>query len=322
MKTISTLRIGLVLVAAMALLIGCKSESSTHETPGTVHQLKLARPVAPRGLAMFDTDTEHRMSWAQLLNNISYYDTIIVVADNSDPASLAVEHALVQDIFRTHSNPALSVSFLERHEQNVLDAYLTGEVDADTLGAETYSAQRFGGNWSSYMLPMVNEAKAAGSPVYAANAREKYVRLARRDGYAALKAAPQEDENDFSMPRKASSEEREEFGEIISESVPVEEPVDPAWLDNLYFAELVRNQTMADTVHAARKDGHTPVVHINGTISPEFEGGTPWLYGAQHPFSNAVTITILPIDSRRIRPQDRDRGDIVIYTAPSEAAAQ
>lgn len=318
MKTISTFRIGLVLVAAMALLIGCKSESATHETPGTVHQLKLAKPVAPRGLAMFETDTEHRMSWSQVLNTISYYDTIIVVADNTDPQALQIEHALVQDIFRTHNNPALSVSYMERHEQNVLDSYLTDEVDADTLGAETYSNQRFAGNWTNYMLPMVDEAKAAGAPVYAANAREKYVRLARRDGYSALKSAPEEDSNDFSMPRKASSEEREEFGEIISESVPVQEPVDPAWLDNLYFAELVRNQTMADTITEARKDGYTPIVHINGTINPEFEGGTPWLYGAQHPFTKTVTVTILPVDSRRIRPQDRHRGDIVIYTAPTE----
>lgn len=323
----TTLRtvMGCIVLGGMAMQLGCGSQQrSSFDEKAPLSEFKLAAPEAPRKLAMFDGFADRRVAWRELLTTLHNTDVAIIGADPEDDPGHQVQVALVQDLLAMGGNPILSMSVFERNEQGLVNSYLAGETSLDTLGQETHTIRRFGqASWDDTYAPILAEAKARNIPVVAANARELYVRLARRDGFAELAQAPAEDQGHFSIPTaEVQGAYRERYAQRIADSIGVSvEEMDAEYFDKLYTAELLRDSTMAASIAEARRGEYGPVIHLTEAFHADYGGGTQALVQRERGGDEVIVVSILPSGSRRIRPTDRDRGDIIIYT-PAISHAQ
>lgn len=78
-----------------------------------------------------------------------------------------------------------------------------------------------------------------------------------------------------------------------------------------YESQLVWDATMAQSILAARRHG-TPVVHLVGSFHSDYDGGLASMLELRG--QDVLTVSFVPEDSQRLRPEDVGRADIVIYT--------
>ena len=87
-------------------------------------------------------------------------------------------------------------------------------------------------------------------------------------------------------------------------------------VEAMYRAQLVWDATMADSILAARSRAGAPVVHLVGGFHSDFDGGlTAMLRQTRR---KVLTVSLVPADSNRLRPEDEGRADVVIYTGSPE----
>lgn len=277
-------------------------------------------PYPPRSLAMFEGDTGRIATWADLMEGIGWADVILVGEIHDDRTAHQVQYALLVDTLASHPGTALSLEMFERNEQPDVDAYLAGEIDAATL-VERTGSRSWGpkdparGSWEEFYQPLVDAAKDAGAPVIAANAPRRLVRLARTEGYAALKALPAEERAWVSLPRtQGGADYRRRFNEVMTpaDADPNDQERRGA-LDATYRSQLVWDATMADSIVNARRAGATKVVHCLGSFHSDFRGGTYREIKARDAFATILVVTVVPRPATELNSDDRGRADIVIY---------
>ena len=93
-------------------------------------------------------------------------------------------------------------------------------------------------------------------------------------------------------------------------------PTEPADVDPFYRAQLVWDATMADSIVTAfRRDGR-PVVHLVGSFHGDFDAALPTMLRAKG--LRVLVVSFVPESANRLRPEDEDRADVVIYTGRPE----
>lgn len=336
-------------VIGCATLNGCAQRGyfQTHTVaPATSAVVFAAAPESPpRQLPMFVGSSGVPLDWPGLMNAVAWADVIIVGEQHDDAKGHAVEEAIVRDALMRWPRSALSMEMLERDDQNLVEDYLGGIINASDFAKLTFSESWAGsGSWKDWYQPIVDAAKDSGSNVVAANAPRRYVRLARIDGYARLQSIPQPRRALFDLPRPLQDDGyRKRFFELMSESEqspatqpatapatqpgvkPGEKPAakpqsphggagGPANPEAAFRSQLVWDATMAGSIADARKSGARKVVHIVGQFHCDFNGGTVQQLRARAPDARILVISMQPEDGARLRADDRNRADVVIYT--------
>jgi uncharacterized iron-regulated protein len=253
---------------------------------------------------------------------------VIVGEEHDDAVGHALQRTLVEDAMTRDRRAALSLEMLERDEQNVLDDYLDGIIDAAALIKLTHSSAREGGDngWERWYLPIIDAAKERGARVVAANAPRRYVRLAGRSGYQALRRLPEARRRLVALPLTAADDYRQRFRDVLmemqeSDDEPESEgSVHSAGLSEEQFVSMFRSQqvwdaTMARSIAEARRAGASKVIHMVGQFHSDFDGGLVKEVRRRLPArSRVLVISMQRAWPDAIREQDRDRADIIIYT--------
>ena len=216
-------------------------------------------------------------------------DAVLIGEMHDHPAGLAYAAKLFEDVLASKPNAALALEFLERDAQPVVDRYLAGEVDraAFVSGTKQKSASFDVGHGK-----MIDAAKLAHAPVVAANAPRAYVKLARVDGYDALRALPEEEQKLFVVPTELpGGAYRDAFAsamgahEVPGHASPKVEP--------FYRAQVLWDASMADSVARTVEAGRSPVVLVVGRFHVESGGGLVQLLRKQAPAARVVTVVML-----------------------------
>lgn len=103
---------------------------------------------------------------------------------------IAVIHRLFQQSVETGENFAIGVEMVQQQFQPVVDQYLTGEIDAETLRQRIEFDDRWGYDWPS-ALRLLAWAKGHGVPVVALSAPSETWRKVVAGGFGALEAQDQ-----------------------------------------------------------------------------------------------------------------------------------
>jgi len=175
---------------------GCTTEqffTTDRSVRGPVEITSEISEETTRILPMFTGQSGKPMGWSDLINAIAWADIIVVGEQHDDAVGHAVQRSIVEDTCRIHYRAALSMEMLERDEQNIVQDYLEDIISAKTLAKLTHSENWGGeGGWAKWYQPIVDAAKDAGGQVIAANAPRRYVKLARKKGYAVVNTLPTE----------------------------------------------------------------------------------------------------------------------------------
>lgn len=269
----------------------------------------------PRQLAMFHGTDGQPLDWNALWNGMRWADIVIIGEQHDDGNAHLVQQALYAEAVAAWPGSVISMEMLERDEQPAVDEYLTGAIGEDEFIERTGSRDWAGKDtWVRFYQPMVDEARRAKCRVVAANAPRGFVRMARTDGWDALRALPPEDQRLFSLPRAdAPASYRARFAEFMAGGG--EHPADDAAVDQVLRAQRLWDSTMADSVvealHAAPSGAK--VVHVVGQFHSEYDGGLVSEIQARAPFAKVLTVTVQRGDALALRPEDAGKADVVVY---------
>lgn len=196
----------------------------------------------------------------------------------------------------------LALEMFETDVQTVLDEYLTGLVsERDFL-----AAARPWGNYATDYRPLVEMARANGWPVVASNAPARYVRLATRDGLAALMRLG--DEARATMPPEVHPPTDALAGRFLALMTELGGGHGGPSPEAMLVGQNLRDATMAWAVARARAaHPDAVVVHVNGRFHSDRRQGIPEHFARLAPEAPVVVV------SMSAAPDAAD-GDVVVVT--------
>jgi len=153
------------------------------------------------------------VSWASVLEAAGAADVILLGEEHTDGVAHAAQLKFLKEVLAREPQTALSLEFLERDEQPIIDRYLSGTLAQADFIQETDSANAAGpNNWVRWYQPLVDAAAAVKAPVVGANPPRYLAKLAREKGYEALKALPAQEQAYFTLPvTEPTPRERKRF---------------------------------------------------------------------------------------------------------------
>lgn len=271
-----------------------------------------ALPEQPRqAVRIFDRDG-NPASWDAMRQGLMGADVIVIGESHGHPLGLEAAACLWDDVLATGADAALLLEFFERDEQVAIDDYLTGVTDEKDFRA---AAGRTDGNYPPGHRRMVEAAKAAGQPVFAANAPRRYVRRSSAQGYEKLAGLAYEQQRLFVTPDPlVEGKYRDDFFEIMGGGGHGDDAgMPPDMIEKMYRSQQIWDATMADSIVRTHDAGYRPVVLVVGRFHADFDGGTIQLAHRAEPGLDIRTLSMVTSDEQTMDPDDVGRADYVLY---------
>jgi len=189
---------------------------------------------------------------------------VVYVGERHDRAG---DHAMQARILEAlHGrDPALSVGFemFQRPYQSALDAYVAGALEEDALLERTEWADRWGYDFAMY-APLIRFGRERRVPLVALNARSEVTRTIAREGLDALEAADRDALPELDRDVAAHRAR-------VADALRAHHPVDDEALERFYTAQLVWDETMAESIAArgGRMVVFAGVMHVARDAIPE-----------------------------------------------------
>lgn len=283
-------------------------------TPDSIRTQMIDHPEAE----FFDGRTGEKLNDLDIFDQVKKADAVLFGELHGHPVGLPVAAAIWKDMLSVRDRdetPALLLEFFERDQQLAIDEYLGGMIEEEDF---IKKSGRSASNFPDAHQAMFNATRDAGGVVIAANAPRRYVRLARTDGYDALRGMSPAQRTTFVLPRDEQGPPayRDRFVEAmggIDVSHGGSGPLD------FLRSQLVWDATMADSVATALQAGHEPVALVVGRFHVEFDGATRYYLERMRPGARLLSIVMVPSWSEELAEEDKGRGDIVIYVGPADA---
>ena len=286
-------------------------------------------------LPVFDGTTGDPVTGRTFQEMLRSHDAVLLGEVHVDPLAHRLQRRFVRAALPgPGGGGALALEMLDRDDAG------TRLNDLDESSLVDWPA------WRQFYLPVVQAAVDAGVPVVAANAPREYVVAARVGGYDALRDLGPSSRKRFALPPSDYAtdpdliEYRRRFLETLDDGHDVARPEtltprpattrplflqatrlattrpsrDAASPQSYFEAQLVWDATMARTVAAAHRQFGGPVVTLVGSFHSDFDGGLTTLLRRRG--LDVMTVSFVPVDSGRLRPEDVGRADVVIYTGP------
>lgn len=295
----------IVLVTLTACLSGCASAPTAPRESREPDE-----PIDARSVAIYDGWSGSNLEWDDLIEAAAGAEVVVIGEMHGHRTGLAAAAALWQDVLDRQppggAGPALSLEFFDRATQAALDDYL---LDITDEPAFREAAGRNTGNYPEGHRAMVETAKSAGVPVFAANAPRRYTTLARENGYESLAELRASQRALFEMPGGEPGQAyRDRFFELMEgmlashggEGLDKDEIAER--VEGYFRAQSVWDSTMADSIVRALNAGHRPVVHVVGRFHSDHRGGLLESTWRLRPGTRIVSISM-------VKQADAEDGD-------------
>lgn len=212
------------------------------------------------------------------------YDVIFVGEEHGIPVSHAAELTILRALIERNPHLVLALEMFERDVQDVLDAYLSGQIGE----GEFLEKARPWPNYATDYRPLVELAKAKGIPVIAAN----LPRRAAASVAAANKISPRVLGPDkIYLPQAVhftSRTYREHFMATLEE-MPSSGPMTALKPEALYKAQVLKDAVMAASLEGFL-DRQT--LFCCGHFHSDYHLGIPYQLHKNHPELEIAVISM------------------------------
>jgi uncharacterized iron-regulated protein len=270
-------------------------------------------PAAPAAQRIVATASAETISFAQLADATAKADVVFFGEQHDDEETHRAELALLGAIGERRRSVVLSLEMFERDVQPLVDAYLAGTIDDEAFRAQS----RPWPNYATDYRPMVELAKARGWRVLAANVPRRLASAVSRRGVAALDSLSAADRAlvaaEVQCPRDAYYQN---FVAVMKEGHGGAGGSDMAAMtDRFYEAQCVKDETMAESIAAARRGAGADaiIVHVNGAFHSDFGLGTAARVRRRLPGVRTAVVSAVPVPDVSASAADVAlRGDYII----------
>ncbi len=257
-------------------------------------------------------------TWADTLVAAQAADVIILGERHDDATAHAAQAAWLDAYFsQTPGDGALALEMLTRDLQALVDRWHTGDLDTAAFVQQAEVGDWAGPDtWMRFYQPLLDIARRHGAPIVAANAPRTYVRLARTDGFEALRALPADEQALFTLPAPVDEAHyRDRFMDAIG-AHPTDggNGLSPEQQTAFFLAQQVWDATLADSAWRAAQ-AHGATVLAVGQFHSDYAGGLVQRLRARG--AQVCTLSFVT-DAAAWRADDRGRADFVLYTGGAE----
>lgn len=284
----------------LVLFLTCIAPGCTSAPDGPLHVSDVGILVR-EDVAIIEPTSNDRVDWSELLIQIDRADVILLGEQHDHAVGHAIQLAVVEDVMDKYPNSVLALEMLERDEQELVDDYMEGFIDAKTFATLTHSTNWGArGGWAAWYQPIIDAVKDRGGTVVAANAPRRYVRLARTDGYERIDELPIARRVYIDYPKELSGGKyRERFWDFANHgdeeeseeiNLDVLDPEDP--LLPVFRSQQAWDATMAQSVANALSLDNHKVVLLVGQFHVEYDGGIVQELRQRAPHAKVLVISI------------------------------
>jgi uncharacterized iron-regulated protein len=313
----------------LLLLLFAAGCATTRESGDTAEMPEEPTPATlPHEMVILGADGA-AATWDTVVARASAADIIVLAEQHDDPLAHRFQAALTGALV-AKGKVAVCMEMFERDEQPLVDAYLAGEIAQKTL-VDVTDSKDWGakGKWDEFYQPIVDAAKAGASPVIAANAPRRFVRIARLEGFEGLAAFAGAYPAQFVVPAPIDEAAYfERFKATMSHhSAPpakgtkAEAHAMPAMTDEqfeaIFRAQQVWDATMADSVINAWRV-HGKAMLMVGQFHTDHDGGLLLRMKAAAPEAKYLTISLDKAEAATLAEEDKGRADFVVYRPVAE----
>lgn len=243
-------------------------------------------------------------------------DVVFLGEQHDNGLGHAVQLALTQALAERRGNIILSMEMFERDSQPTLDLYLRGALSE----SEFKSIARLWPNYDEHYRAAVEFCKAEGHPVVAANV---YRPIASRVARQGLGASAGDTWAARAISAPSSGEYRRRFDEVMGGHG---DTVDSKILDNVFAAQCVKDDTMAESIAAALAgspagslSGAPQVIHWNGRFHSDYGLGTVERLKTRRPDLNIAVVSMIerrPTGAEPLTEDELNQGHFLIVAEP------
>lgn len=227
---------------------------------------------------------------------LMHYDVIFIGEEHGSRMSHHAEFLILKGLSKRDSKLVLALEMFERDVQEILNAYLKGEISEKKFLKQS----RPWPNYRKDYRPLIEFAKKKGLAVIAANIPQR----------AAAKVAMINDISPGGMevdriylPRKLHFRSKEYYKRFVSsmEEMPHSTPMKGMNREGLYKAQVLKDAVMAASLEAFI-DRH--VLFCCGHFHSDYHLGIPYQMKKNHPklriavIAMASTVDLLPMKDR------------------------
>lgn len=300
-----------VLILLSGNLSGCaitnqSNKNSVDTRPQTLYEARLINAASGTGLSV-----------KALAQKLARTDVVFIGELHGHQASHLLQSKLQAALYRQNSRQVLSMEQFNLDNQAAVDAYLSGKT-GETEMIEDSNA------WDNYRAsyrPLIEFARGHGLPVVAANAPASVVRCVGRAGPDYLNRLPASDRAQLpDNPFMDTPAYREKFDVVIADSHGAANETMRERMSNTYQAQLLRDNTMANRILAARvAHPGAQIVHTTGTFHSEEHLGTVALLKRRAPDISVAVISpvVWPVNTNAAPlHSSRHEGDYLYFIQP------
>jgi uncharacterized iron-regulated protein len=303
----------LVLMAMLAQQPAGAAASPAHAGTTVVHY------VPER---VYDTAKKFFSDFEAMLADVAAADIVLIGEQHDDANTHRLEAAVLQGLLRRGRAVTVSLEMFERDVQAELDDYLAGRKAEEQFLAASRPWPRYATDYK----PLVELARAHGWGVIASNVPRKYASLVAKNGLDAVKTLSDAERalvaKDLHCPIDSYYER---FSQVMNQhpAPGAEKQTDDerrAVTERYYFAQCVKDETMAESIVAAlhKLEGKPgTIVHYNGAFHTDFGAGVAERVRRRLPDRRIALITMLPVDNiDTVQPEGDEltRAQYLVYT--------
>ena len=271
---------------------------------------------------VYDTTKKAFSDFESMLADVAAADIVLIGEQHDDPNTHRLEAAVLQGLLRRGRPVTVSLEMFERDVQTELDDYLAGRKPEEQFLAASRPWPRYATDYK----PLVEMARAHGWGVIASNVPRKYASLVAKGGLDALKTLSDTDRAFVARDLQCPIDNYyERFSQVMNQhpAPGSEKQTDDerrAVTERYYFAQCVKDETMAESIVAAvqKLEGKPgTVVHYNGAFHTDFGAGVAERIRRRLPDRRIALITMLPVENiDTVQPDGEElkRAQYLVYT--------
>jgi uncharacterized iron-regulated protein len=286
--------------------------------PVPVHPAVVATAYVPE--RVYDTQRKAFTDFESMLADLVRADVVFVGEQHDDPNTHALEVAMLEGFLRRHASVGVGLEMFERDVQGAVDQYVRGGTSEEQFLAASRPWPRYATDYRA----IVELAKAHHMSVIASNVPRRIATDVSKNGMSSIDALGSDrDLAARDLQCATSGDYYTRFIEQMGGHPPSGDATSADTQvknDRFYFAQCVKDETMAESVADAFRNAAGPratIVHFNGAFHTDYGEGAAERTRRRLPGRRVAVISMIPVeDIDAIVPDEDDlkQADYLVFT--------
>lgn len=321
-NTIRLLQNSLFILCLTFSLGGCAMDSIPQRahwpSPTLPGSKTITSQILHDTVSLFDGHSGEKLSWADLLDAVDWSQITLVGEQHQLLSGDRVVHQLIADCLARKQLSAVSLEMLYRDEATLMMAVNQGTLSLDDFARQT---KRHGKkSWKQSYRKMAELAVVNHVPLIASNAPRKFVKMARTQGYDALRALPSAQQQLFELPLHLHDRGAnfKRFKHAITDHPGPK--LNKQKIHDMYLSQRVWDATMANAMLDALQIYGETIIHVIGQFHSNHDGGTVLSLLDRKSDLRILTLSLQANSSEKLKHEEKNKADIIIYVGPKPSA--